>query len=481
MIPKYFSEVPAALAPAVANHLWQSTLFAALAAILTLAFKKNQARTRHYLWLAASLKFLIPFSLLIGLGRRLASPRFSLGGRSKLSSAVEGFGQPFTFVVIAPVNHATNAASLLAWLPGLIAAVWLCGFVAVVIIWSVRWRRVVAAVHRSTPMEQGPEVDALRQLEKTIGMRRPMAFLLSRERESVLEPGIFGIFRPVLLWPAAISEHLQDSHLNAILAHEISHVRRRDNLASALHMMVEAIFWFHPMIWWLGARLVEERELACDEEVLQLGNPPSIYAESILKTCEFCVGSDLACVSGMTGAELKKRIVRIMTPAPAEKLGASRRLLLASAGVAAVVGPVLFGLWNTPLVRAQSPQASKPQAAVDFANLTLDAPNPRSSQAVSAQQIYHVGRDVSAPTLMIAPNPEYSEEARRAKYQGVCVVSLIVDAQGNPRRVQVVRHLGKGLDKKAVEAVRQYKFAPAIRNGEPVAVEVNIEVNFRLY
>jgi TonB family protein len=480
MIQKYFSEMPAAIAPAMANHLWQSTLFAALAAILTLAFKKNQARIRHHLWLAASLKFLVPLSLLIELGRRLATPRFSLSGRSGLFSAVEGFSQPFTFVVVAPVNHATNVASLLALLPGLIAAMWLCGFVAVVILWSVRWRRVAAAVHRSTRMGQGREVDALRQLEKLGGVRRPMAFLLSRD--SALEPGIFGIFRPVLLWPAKISEHLQDSHLKAILAHEVSHARRRDNLAAAMHMAVEAIFWFHPMVWWLGARLVEERELACDEAVLQLGNPPAIYAESILKTCEFCVGSDLACVSGVTGAELKKRIVRIMTPTLAEKLSLGRRLLLASVGIAAVVGPVVFGLWNTPRVRAQSPQASDRQAAtVDLAALAMDAPIPRSSLGADAPRIYHVGGDVSGPQLIFSPNPEYSEEARRAKYQGVCIVSLIVDAQGNPQRVQVVRHLGKGLDKKAVEAVKQYRFKPAMLHGEPVAVEVNIEVNFRLY
>jgi bla regulator protein BlaR1 len=479
MIPKYFSEMPAAIAPAMANHLWQSTLFAALAAILTLAFKKNQARIRHHLWLAASLKFLVPLSLLIGLGRRMATPRFSLSGQSGLFSAVEGFSQPFTFVVVAPVNHATNVVSLLAVLPRLIAAVWLCGFAAVVILWLVRWRRVAAAAQRAAPMKQGREVEALRQLEKIGGVRRSITLLLSRD--SAMEPGIFGIFRPVLLWPATISEHLQDSHLKAILAHEVSHARRRDNLAAAMHMAVEAIFWFHPMVWWLGARLVEERELACDEAVLQLGNPPAIYAESILKTCEFCVGSDLACVSGVTGAELKKRIVRIMTPARAEKLSPGRRLLLASLGIAAVAGPVLFGLWKTPPVSAQSPQASNPQATVDFAALTLDTPIPRSSEGADAPRIYHVGGDVSAPKLVFSPNPQFSEEAKRAKYQGVCVIALIVDAQGNPQRVQVVRHLGKGLDKKAVEAVRQYKFEPAMHNGEPVAVEVNIEVNFRLY
>jgi bla regulator protein blaR1 len=480
MIPKYFSEAPAAIAPAVANHLWQSTLFALLAAILTLAFKKNQARIRHGLWLAASLKFLVPFSLLMSLGRRLASPRFSLSGRSGLFSAVEGFSQPFTFVVVTPVNHAASAAYLLTLLPRLIAALWLCGFVTVLILWSVRWRRVAAAVKRATPADQGREVDALRQLEKIGGVRRPITLLLSRE--SAMEPGIFGIVRPVLLWPATISEHLQDSHLRAILAHEVSHVRRRDNLAAAMHMAVEAIFWFHPMVWWLGARLLEERELACDEEVLQLGNSPSIYAESILKTCEFCVGAPLACVSGITGAELKKRIVRIMTANRAEKLGRGRKLLLASVGVVSVVGPVLFGLWNTPRVRAQSPQAGERQAGtIDSASHSPDATIQSSAENIAAQQLYHVGGDVSAPKLIFAPDPQYSEEAKRAKYQGICVLSLVVDAEGNPQRVQVLRHLGKGLDHKAVEAVEQYKFEPAMLRGKPVAVEVNIEVNFRLF
>src|ERR1700678_888218 len=95
--------------------------------------------------------------------------------------------------------------------------------------------------------------------------------------------------------------------------------------------------------------------------------------------------------------------------------------------------------------------------------------------------LYHVGGGVSAPQLVFAPDPEFSDEARRAKYQGVCVVSLIVDAQGNPQRVQVVRHLGMGLDEKAVEAVKQYKFKPATLQGKPVPVEVNIEVNLRIY
>ncbi len=108
--------------------------------------------------------------------------------------------------------------------------------------------------------------------------------------ESSLEPGVFGVFRPVLLLPAGIAHRLEPAHLRAIVAHELCHVRRRDNLAAALHMLVEALFWFHPLVWWVGARMVEERERACDEEVLRLGNQPRVYAESILKTCQFFCG-----------------------------------------------------------------------------------------------------------------------------------------------------------------------------------------------
>jgi TonB family protein len=274
-----------------------------------------------------------------------------------------------------------------------------------------------------------------------------------------------------LLWPAGISEHLRDEHLAAILAHEVQHVRRRDNLAAAVHMVVEAIFWFHPLVWWMGARLIEERERACDEAVLLLGNPPEIYAEGILKTCEFCVASPLACVSGVTGADLKQRIVRIMTQRSGAELGFLKKLLLVAIGTGAVTIPIVAGLLKAPIAAAQA-QAQTPAAFGRFA--------VRQELYHAGEQLYNVGGDVSAPTLIFSPDPQYSEQARQAKYQGVCAIALIVDAQGNPTRVQVVRHLGMGLDQKAVEAVKAYRFEPAMRFGKPVAVTVNVEVNFRL-
>ena len=95
--------------------------------------------------------------------------------------------------------------------------------------------------------------------------------------------------------------------------------------------------------------------------------------------------------------------------------------------------------------------------------------------------VFHVGGGVSAPRATYAPDPEYSEEARKAKYQGTCVLWLIVGPDGRPRDIKVTRTLGLGLDEKAVEAVKQWKFDPAIKDGKPVAVQISVEVSFRLY
>lgn len=95
--------------------------------------------------------------------------------------------------------------------------------------------------------------------------------------------------------------------------------------------------------------------------------------------------------------------------------------------------------------------------------------------------VFRVGGGVSAPRVLENPSPDYSEEARKAKYQGTVVLWLIVDANGKPRDVRVARSLGMGLDQKAIEAVRQWKFKPALKDGSPVAVQINVEVNFHLY
>jgi bla regulator protein blaR1 len=368
MIAQILSELWKSLAPPLGNHLWQSTLFAAVAGLLTLLLRKNSAGTRYWLWMAASLKFLLPFSLLVTIGS-YASRRHSVANSTgDFYLVMDSVSQPFSHGSPSVATHASVLANLTQMLPAILAAVWLFGFVAVLYTWLARWRRISTAMRAAMPVQEGREVNALRRLEQAGGVRRGISLLLSR---SSLEPGIFGIAHPVLVWPEGISDRLEDAHIEAIMAHEIWHVRRRDNLAAAFHMLVEAIFWFHPLVWWLGARLVEERERACDEEVLQLGNPPQIYAESILKICEFCVGSPLACVSGVTGADLKKRIVYIMNERFTRKLDLTRKLLLTTAGIMAITVPVIFGLLRPAQSRAQAPAQPGVAASPGFESVSI--------------------------------------------------------------------------------------------------------------
>jgi bla regulator protein BlaR1 len=357
MLSQYMSSIWADIAPAIANHLWQSTLFAFTVGLLTLALRKNQARVRYWLWLTASCKFLIPFSLIVNIGTHLAHRRAIAEAQTGLYSAMEVVGQPFSQVAAIDIvpTISTPLHSFVHLFPTILMVVWLCGFIAVLFLWWARWRRIATTVRGAVPIREGREIEALRRMERIAGIRTPIELLSSK---ATLEPGIFGIARPVLVWPEEISHHLEDPQMEAILVHELWHVQRRDNLLAAIHMVVEAFFWFHPLVWWLGAQILREREFACDEEVLQLGGQPQVYAESILKVCKFCLGSPLACVSGVTGADLKMRIAHILSEQTALKLDLSRKLLLLVAGSAAFAIPAWIGIINAPASLAQSPNAT---------------------------------------------------------------------------------------------------------------------------
>jgi beta-lactamase regulating signal transducer with metallopeptidase domain len=118
-------------------------------------------------------------------------------------------------------------------------------------------------------------------------------------------------------------------------------------------MAVQAIFWFHPLTWWIGVRLVAERERACDQEVLGRGCKANVYAESILAICRLYLSSPLACISGVTGSNLKRRIEAIMSNRSIVALGLGKKLALTGAGVAALVLPMIFGALSVPASLAQ--------------------------------------------------------------------------------------------------------------------------------
>jgi bla regulator protein blaR1 len=331
---------PAYLSP-LADHLWQSTLFAVIAGLLTLLLRRNRARLRHWVWLVASWKFLVPFSLLISLGGHMHWRTTPQAMPSNLSVVIDQVSQPFTAPAASSVSIAA-AAPAAAAVPALLWTIWAFGFLGIGFSWWVRWRRIRAAVLAGSPVDLELPVRAVSS---------PVLW----------EPGVFGMFRPVMLLPEGILRRLSPAQLEGVVAHELCHVYHRDNLVGAVHMFVETLFWFHPLLWWIGRRMVAERELACDEEVLRLGSEPRAYAEGILTICRLSVESRLPCVAGVTGPSLKSRIQAILNGWPIQQVSPARKAVLALAAAAAVLGPVAIGMLHARPLRAQSPTIPIPK------------------------------------------------------------------------------------------------------------------------
>lgn len=104
-----------------------------------------------------------------------------------------------------------------------------------------------------------------------------------------------------------------------------------------------------------------------------------------------------------------------------------------------------------------------------------------AAKTSSANEVFHVGGGVSPPRVLSSHEPEFSDAARGVRYKGIALIGMIVNAEGTPTHVHIMRPLGAGLDAKAVQAVQSWKFKPAEKNNQPVAVEIAVEVNFRLY
>lgn len=334
------------------DHLWQSTLCAAVAALVALSLRRGPAHVRYGVWLAASLKFLLPFATLTALGRQFAWRTASVTALAEpLPAALDMFVQPFATVgVTTAAAAASSQASLADWW-WLAATVWAIGSMTVLVTWLRRWRRVATALAASTSITSGRELDILRRLERKTSARRPLRL---RASDGSLEPGVCGIRRPVLLWPTTITARLTDSQIEGILAHEIAHVRRHDNLTAVLQMVVQTLFWFHPLVWWLGTRLVDERERACDQAAIRAGSEPGVYAEGILRTVQFYVESPLACVAGVTGSDLKRRIEDIMQGHTAVSLKPWQKAAVAVVALALVAVPLVRGSLAVTVVAAQA-------------------------------------------------------------------------------------------------------------------------------
>ena len=363
-----------------------------MAGLLTLAFRKNRAKVRYWLWLSASLKFFVPFALLMSFGSHLdwapvAQRMMRRDGRAA------GLLRRWSVSPHRFPNHCRSRAAAHGaanWTP--YRTPWIrgsCGFAGDRAHPACdSWLRVRAAVRASAPLPIPAAVEI-------------------RSSPGLLEPGVVGLLRPVLLLPEGIMERLTPSQLDAVLAHELCHVRRRDNLSAAIHMIVEALFLVSSVgvvdrsaCWWRSA---SEPATKC---VLTAGSEPRIYADAILNVCKLYMESPLVCVSGVTGSNLKRRIEAIMTNRTGQGLNRAKKFLLAAAGIAALAVPVaigiVIGIGNAPAIHAQPSAAAAPSP--------LDV--PQAIQPEVTQPTPAVGASTPAQALPVPAAPAADQDSR---------------------------------------------------------------------
>lgn len=344
---------------AVLDHLWQSTLFAAMLGLLTVAFREHRAAVRYALWFTASAKFLVPFSALAALGGVLLRPFVRTHPASVVFAPLLTAAAPFSDTRAAITTAEVPRLHLIS----LLFAAWICGFAVLSAIWLIRWARLNALVR------------AARAVPATPGL--PVKIT-----SAGIEPGLVGIRHPVLLLPKGILERLSREEMAAIEAHERCHLRRRDNLTAAIHTLITNLFWFHPLLWWLGGRLLEERERACDEGVLHAGNDPAIYAGGILKVCALYLPSRLACAAGVSGANLERRMETIMENRSTRPLTTVVKALLIAGSTVVIAVPILLGV--------RAPNAAAGDDPAQSARITqqrlAEQRRPRSEIALAPAQ-----------------------------------------------------------------------------------------------
>lgn len=264
--------------------------------------------------------------------------------------------------------------------------------------------------------------------------------------DAVESPSTVGLRRPLILLPRR-ALNMPPAVQRAVIAHELVHVRRRDWLHTMAEEIWCALLWFHPAARLIASRLSLARETLVDQTTILLTRDRRAYAEALLAFAN--PDPYLPGVTPLIGRQhLSQRISLI-----AEEEVMSRRRIVASLVIALVISA-----------------AATVSAAVTFPMTTTQ----RSTQ------VYKPGNGVSLPSVVREVKPTYPREVMQKGIQGSVFMSVVVLASGDVGDVEISQSLDPDLDQEAVKAMKEWKFRPGMKDGEPVAVEVTVEMTFTL-
>ena len=452
---------------AAALHLWQATLFGLVVGLGIVLLPAAPARLRHFAGWLALLRFVLPASLLAPLIGFL--PWVAHGG-PWLPARVSALLMP-AFIVSGNARGVPPAASHLPD-SAVLVMIWSLGTILLLGAGMIRLARGLRAVKRhEIPFATGDR-ERLEALAGRVGLRPGR--VTGRHVSPSGWLGVVGLFRSRVVVPEGLFAALNDEEVDLVLLHELMHVRRRDNLLRLCQAGVVCLFWFHPLVWWLDRRLRWESERACDEAVLRLTGANRVYASGLFKATRFALGLNLPGVSGMSRMRLQSRIHAVLNH-PHRKDSPVKLALMVSA---------LVGLFGLATLVASTPVASEGAGAATTPGKVGEKPADQNKAAPDRGATAPAGRILDITELDQIPiarkqsQPVYPSELRKGPVKGEVLVSWVLDEQGNVGDVKVEKSTDHRFDQASVDAVRQWKFSPGMKEGHPVKVAMKCPIVF---
>jgi TonB family protein len=439
------------------NSLWQLPLIALAATIAARLARPAGPRTQHRIWVAALFaQIVLPacqfeLSDLIGMLRQTLAQLAQLAGQN-----ADAAGQ--AHVLIGPIQATESGLHLPSSIILAMAIAYLAGFVfcAARLAWGLS--RTHALNNNAQALLACGELRARLnrycthfQIATTSSGQSTVRLATSG---SIASPVTFGLRRQILVFPPQFLDSVEGADLDAVLAHECAHIRRRDYAKNVLYEFLSLPIAFHPALWLTRAHLAETREMLCDELAAQAVHGRERYAHSLLRLAA-SIANDAPAKTlhaiGIFDANIFERRVMHLTQKPIQ-LKAPRRFAIA---VAAVV-----------VAGATCASALAFHVAI----------SPAAFQAASPKKI-HVKADVMKIISQVPP--VYPQEAKEHKIEGTVVLAAVIGKGGEAENLRVVSG-PKELQMSALDAVRQWKWQPYLLNGEPIEVDTTLNVVYSL-
>jgi TonB family protein len=446
------------------NALWQIPLVFAAAWVVSRMLRSASARAGHRVWVAALLlQIVLPACTF----RIAALWHALLGLLPPRAAANHGdvrvlFGPTTASVTTLHIPLALEAAIVLAWACCLL-------YFAGRLVWGLHQTRNLA--RGATRISLTGET-ALRWSQHChrLGIIAPPPQIAASPDE--IGPVTVGLRSGLVLVPSAFLENIPAADLDAVLAHELAHIARRDFAKNFFYSLVSLPVAWHPVMWRTRARLAESRELVCDAIAAdaiaaQAAAGRKQYAQSLLRIAAMLVGRPSVTLHALgifnfnADARTLERRVMTLTHKPAP-LSTPRRILIAAACSA-----VAFATCTSALA-----------LHADVSALTASAENQASGPAAPTK--IHVKSSIMSGQKISGEIPKYPADARAKKIQGAVVLDVIIGKDGAVENIRVQKTPVESLAKSAVEAVRTWRYRPYLLNGDPIEVETTVNVVYSL-